>query len=177
MRRSRAGFTLIELMVVVAILGVLAAIAIPSFSIYMKRSHAAESTQELRALFNRAATYYQRERADPGIIGEHRIDCTVGNANNNVTPNESKQQGEYTTPEWLALGYDTFYGYYRYEVISGSTTSKCGIPANTLTVYTLRAIGDLDADGTKSTFDLAVGSNGDNELYHARGFHMVNDYE
>ena len=178
MRRSQAGFTLIELMVVVSILGVLAAIAIPSFSIYMKRSHAAEATQELRALFSRAATYYQRERADPGIAGEHRIDCIVGNAHNNITPKDQKQYGDYSTPEWRDLGFDTFYGYYRYEIISPlSPGIDCGVPANTPNVYTLRAIGDLDNDGTRSTFDLAVASSSNNELYHARGFHLSNDYE
>ena len=173
--RSRAGFTLIELMVVVAILGVLSAIAIPSFSIYMKRSRSAEATGELKALFNRAASYYQRERADPGIMGEHRIDCVVDDVSNDVDPNDHKQQGNYAKPAWVALGFDTFYGYFRYDAITGG--GRCGIPANTPGVYTLRAIGDLDDDDINSTFDLAVGSNSDNELYHARGFNIVNDYE
>ena len=75
----------------------------------------------------------------------------------------------------MALGFDTFYGYFRYDAITGG--GRCGIPANTPGVYTLRAIGDLDDDDINSTFDLAVGSNSDNELYHARGFNIVNDYE
>jgi hypothetical protein len=142
----------------------------------MRRSRSAEAAQELKALFNRAATYYQRERADAGITGEHRIDCIVGDVDNSVNPSAVKQQGEYLKPEWVSLGFDTFYGYFRYEV-HGAGGPRCGIPANSAEVYTLRALGDLDDDDTNSTFDLAVGSNDDNELYHARGFNITNDYE
>jgi hypothetical protein len=41
----------------------------------------------------------------------------------------------------------------------------------------IQALGDLDCDGTTSKFELAVGVDNQGELYHARGFYVVNEIE
>ena len=50
---KQKGFTLIELMIVVAILGILAAIAYPSYQGYVKRTHRADMMSEMQQIASR----------------------------------------------------------------------------------------------------------------------------
>ena len=54
----RAGFTLIELMIVVAIIGILAAIAIPKFSDLLRKSNEGSTKGNLGALRSALSIYY-----------------------------------------------------------------------------------------------------------------------
>lgn len=56
---GQKGFTLIELMIVVVIIGILGSIAIPSYSEYVKRGKAAEATSNLANLKIRMEQYFQ----------------------------------------------------------------------------------------------------------------------
>jgi type IV pilus assembly protein PilA len=56
--RSQKGFTLIELMIVVAIVGVLAVIAIPAYLDYTKRTRISEVLTAMDAIAQGAAEYY-----------------------------------------------------------------------------------------------------------------------
>lgn len=61
--RLQSGFTLVELMIVVAIIGALASIALPSYQNYLKRSETAAVVATLRALTAPAEIYYQNSGA------------------------------------------------------------------------------------------------------------------
>src|SRR5438445_4138460 len=55
---KQKGFTLIELMIVVAIIGILAAVAIPAFLDYMKKSKSSEASLNLNKIGKNLQTYF-----------------------------------------------------------------------------------------------------------------------
>ncbi|MBW2094971.1 MAG: prepilin-type N-terminal cleavage/methylation domain-containing protein [Deltaproteobacteria bacterium] len=58
MTRDEKGFTLIELMIVIAIIGILAAIAIPQFSAYRQRSYNSSAQADLRNAATAQEAYF-----------------------------------------------------------------------------------------------------------------------
>lgn len=55
--QSKRGFTLIEILIVVVIIGVLASIAVPTFTKYLKNARAATFASDIRALAHAGAQY------------------------------------------------------------------------------------------------------------------------
>ena len=56
-KSGQKGFTLIELMIVVAIIGILAAIAIPQFTSYRKKSYNTAAKAELKSYYTACQAY------------------------------------------------------------------------------------------------------------------------
>jgi type IV pilus assembly protein PilA len=78
MKKLQHGFTLIELMIVVAIIGILAAIAIPAYQDYTIRAQVSEGMNLAAAAKTAVAETYLNRGTAPADRGEAGMDNTIG---------------------------------------------------------------------------------------------------
>ena len=88
MKKVQQGFTLIELMIVIAIIGILAAIALPAYQDYTKRANVSEGLG-LATAVRTAATEYRSSQgvwpADHAAAGLPAANLITGNAVTSIT--------------------------------------------------------------------------------------------
>jgi type II secretory pathway pseudopilin PulG len=153
-------------------IGCVAAIAIPSFIGYMRRSKTTEATAHLATLFQGAAAYYAEEHRTPD--GTVLTGCTVDSAITPNTPSSTKTVLGTLPPSFDALGFQVADPvYYQYEIVSAG---GCGHPPST-PLYSFRAHGDLDGDAAQSLFELSAQGTSEGELVRAPGIWRENELE
>lgn len=165
-RRSSAGFTLVELMVVVAILAVLASIAVVSFRKYARKARLSEAYGMLGMIRMRQESYRS----------EFSQYCDVSSASHNGTDGSVAGQWPSSAPspvavdwfsgvpaEWSQLGIRPSGAvFFRYDTVAGNPGVTPNVFGSDLNYsaspnqdawWAAHALGDLDGDNVKSTFE------------------------
>ena len=154
-RQSSKAFTLIELMIVVAILGILAAIAIPNFLRYQLRSKTSEartnmgvirtSMEAFRGDFDSFPTAINTTPA-AGIVNGQKTTFTV-----TACPAGCNRTDLAACTSFECIGYrPSGLVYYQYDTANGNAFD-----------FAIGATSDLDADTSSGVFGFLADSNGD----------------
>jgi prepilin-type N-terminal cleavage/methylation domain-containing protein len=158
--RSRRGFTLIELMIVVAIVGILAAIAIPQYTNYVYRAKRTEAMSMLSSIKVAQETYRALKdcyapvaRNPPSAAEATRRDWVFGILLPNA-PCDDPTPRSFDDNNVRPASSQVYYSY-------GCTAQLANSCPGCSEEYACSMIGDLDGDGGQSEIVFCTDNDGD----------------
>lgn len=173
--RSTTGFTLVELMIVVAIIGVLAVLAVVSYQAIVRRSHTSEATQMVSTIKIAQEAYHAEVGTYLSISGNVDTDyCPAHAAGQPTLVAWDPACGTGTDGPWRRLPVDSsgpvLFGYATVAGLAGKTMpmpsgmeSTPAVGTMTGDWYVATAKADLNGDSTSST--IVVGNSLSRNLY------------
>ncbi|MFC1714036.1 type IV pilin protein [Candidatus Poribacteria bacterium] len=156
-RKTESGFSLVELMVVVAIIAILSAIAIPAFMRFAMKSKTAEATGSLSAIRTSQESY--RAENDVYYITGGVVAPLLGGTDSIPDAWLPAGVGEiaFAATGFAPDGYVRF----NYQVVAGAagalTADATDDPNNIIGGFSAIATGDLDENGVISTYTIDTG--------------------
>ncbi len=152
------GYTLVELMIVVAIVGILASIAVPGYQNYTMRAKAVEAVNTLAAINAAQHAYIENSETETYC----NASGTAASWNPNATPGGQPQPWDDTDAAWKQLGFRAPpVVLFSYQTVAGSSvqlptalgfTTDRGYPSG-IPWFISSAIADMDGDGIQVTYE------------------------